>query len=95
MLSLQEVTRLKSEILSFLDPHRRFKATLAYLFVHSYIEPFRMWLLKNRVKSKQNTQEALTTVEQLEQRIQNRLFDKKYNNNNRQNTSKINVQFYG
>jgi hypothetical protein len=76
-LSLQSVTRLKFEILSFLEPRRRFEATLAYLFVHSYIEPFRMWLLKNRVKSKQNAQEALTTVDQLEHRIQNKLFDKK------------------
>jgi len=77
MLSLQEVTRLKFEILSFLEPHRRFEATLAFLFVQGTIEPFRMWLLKTCVKSKETAQEALTTVEQLEQRIQNELFDSK------------------
>lgn len=77
ILSLIEVTRLKNEIRSFLEPHRKFEATLAYLFVRSYLESFRMYLLQTCVKSKETAQEALVKVEQLEQRLQNEVFDPK------------------
>jgi Fe2+ or Zn2+ uptake regulation protein len=77
MLSLQEVTRLKFEIRSFLEPKRRFEANVTFLFAQSTFEPFRMWLLQTCLRSKENAQKALASVEELEQRIQNELFDKK------------------
>jgi len=77
MLSLQEVTHLKFEILSFLEPKRRFEANVTFLFAQSTFEPFRMWLLQNCLKSKENAQKALAKAEELEQAIQNELFNKK------------------
>jgi hypothetical protein len=77
ILSLIEVTRLKNEIRSFLEPDRRFEATLTYLFVRSYLESFRMYLLQTCVKSKETAQEALIKVEELEHLLQNEVFDHK------------------
>jgi DNA-binding transcriptional ArsR family regulator len=77
MLSLLEVTRLKFEILSFLEPKRRFEANITFLFAESTFEPFRMWLLQSCLKSKEDAQKTLANVEELERRIQNELFDKK------------------
>jgi Fe2+ or Zn2+ uptake regulation protein len=77
VLSLIEVTKLKNEIRSFLEPNRKFEATLAYLFVRSYLEPFRMYLLRDCLRSKTIAKEALVKVEELERKIQNEVFDVK------------------
>lgn len=77
ILSLIEVTKLKNEIRAYMEPHRRFEATLAWLFVRSYLEPFRMYLLRECVKSKETTEAALIKVEELEQRIKDQVFDYK------------------
>jgi DNA-binding HxlR family transcriptional regulator len=77
MLSLLEVTRLKFEIRSFLEPKRRFEANITFLFAESTFEPFRMWLLQSCLRSKEDAQKTLAKVEELEQHIQDELFDKK------------------
>jgi hypothetical protein len=77
MLSLQEVTRLKFEIHGFLEPKRRFEANITFLFAQSTFEPFRTWLLQTCLRSKENAQKALATVEEFEKRLQNELFHKK------------------
>jgi len=77
MLSLQEVTRLKFEIRGFLEPKRKFEANVTFLFAQSTFEPFREWLLQTCLRSKEDAQKALSSIEELEQRIQNELFDKK------------------
>ena len=77
ILSLIEVIKLKNEIRSFLEPKRRFEATLAYSFARSYLEPFRMYLLRDCIKSKEIAKKALVKVEELEQSLQNELFEGK------------------
>jgi hypothetical protein len=77
MLSLQEVTRLKFEIRSFLEPKRKFEANVTFLFAQSTFEPFRTFLLQTCLRSQENAQKALTSVEEIEQRLKNELFDKK------------------
>ena len=68
---------IKNEIRAYLEPKRKFEATLAYLFARSYLEPFRMYLLRDCVKSKETAQKALTKVEELEQKLKNEVFDVK------------------
>jgi Fe2+ or Zn2+ uptake regulation protein len=77
ILSLIEVSKLKNEIRAYLEPNRRFEATLTYLFTRSYLEPFRMYLLRDCVKSKETAQQALILVEKLEQKLRSEVFDAK------------------
>jgi Fe2+ or Zn2+ uptake regulation protein len=77
ILSLIEVIKLKNEIRAYLEPNRKFEATLAYQFARSYLEPFRMYLLRDCIKSKETAQEALSKVEALEQRLRDEVFDVK------------------
>ena len=74
ILGLIEVTKLEYEIRAFLEPKRRFEATLAYLFTRGYLEPFRMYLLRDCIKSEQTAKEALALVEKLEQKIRAELY---------------------
>jgi DNA-binding HxlR family transcriptional regulator len=74
ILGLMEVVKLEYEIRAFLEPNRRFEATLAHLFTRSYLEPFRMYLLRDCIKSEQTAKEALALVEKLEQKIRAELY---------------------
>ena len=77
ILSLIEVIKLKNEIRSFLEPKRKFEAMLAYSFARNYLERFRMYLLRDCIKSKEIAETALVKVEELERNIQNELFEGK------------------
>jgi hypothetical protein len=74
ILGLIEVVKLEYEIRSFLEPNRRFEATLAFLFTRSYLEPFRWYLLRDCIKSEQTAKEALALVEKLEAKIRAELY---------------------
>ena len=77
ILSLMEVIKLKNEIRAYLEPNRRFEATLAHLFARSYLEPFRMYLLRDCIKSDETAKEALVLVEKLEEKLRDEVFDVK------------------
>ena len=74
ILSLIEINRLKNEVRSVLEPKRRFEATLAFLFVQSYLERFRMYLLQTCVNSKEDAEKTLVEIEELEEKIRKELF---------------------
>jgi DNA-binding transcriptional ArsR family regulator len=74
ILMIIELNRLKNEIRSVLEPERRFEATLAFLFVKSYLERFRMYLLQTCVNSKEDAQKALVEIDLLEQKMRNEVF---------------------
>lgn len=74
ILMLIELSRLKNEIRSVLEPNRRFEATLAFLFVRSYLERFRMYLLQTCVNSKEDAEKALVQIESAEVKIRKELF---------------------
>jgi DNA-binding transcriptional regulator GbsR (MarR family) len=77
ILMIIEVNRLKNEIRSVLEPDRRFEATLAFLFVKSYLERFRMYLLQTCVNSREDAQKALVELDRLEQNLRNEVFEPK------------------
>jgi hypothetical protein len=68
---------LKNEIRSVLEPERRFEATLSFLFVKSYLERFRMYLLQTCVNSREDAQKSLEEIEKLEQTLKNEVFESK------------------
>jgi len=75
MLSLQEVSRLKYEVLSLIEPKRRFEANLVRLFIQGTVQPFKNWLLQPLRKSTEDAQKAVVSIERLEKKIQDELFD--------------------
>ena len=79
ILMIIEVNRLKNEVRSVLEPERRFEATLAFLFVKSYLERFRLYLLQTCVNSREDAQKALTEIDRLEQTLKNEVFEPKSN----------------
>ena len=68
MMQLPELTRLRSLIVSILEPNGSFEAA-SFLFVRNYLSASRTWLLLTCVSSKENAQEALKSVEQQMLRI--------------------------
>lgn len=76
VLTLIEVNLLKNEIRTVLEPNRRFEATLSFLFIRSYLENFRLYLLQTCIISKEYAQKTLLEVERLEEVLRKQIFER-------------------
>ena len=75
LLMIVELNRLKNEIRTVLEPKRKFEATLAFLAIQSYLEPFRQYLLQTCANSKDDAQKSLLAIENLEKKIRAEVFE--------------------
>ena len=76
VLTLIQVNLLKNEIRTVLEPERRFEATLSFLFIQSYLDNFRLYLLKTCVSSKEYAEKTLIEVEKFEEVLKKEIFER-------------------
>jgi DNA-binding transcriptional ArsR family regulator len=76
IMRLMETTKLKYELHACLEPKRHFEATIAYLFVKNYLEPYRQWLIESCLDSNDRAKEALSVVEQEEKKLKDSIYSK-------------------